>query len=369
MTLPDTFVIIHNPTAGSGRGSRTADAVAAALQNYKSHGDRELNVTTHPTSAPGDAEKIAENAIQNHTGKSSNCANPPICIVACGGDGTVQDIANAIVNTTHSGNAGKTGTASHTNTPRAILGLAPAGRCNDFARALKIPTDSDKIAQILTEGTPRPIDLGCVTTDGVTSGCVTTGGDSPGSVPPGNSPPAQSTHRYFCTIAALGFDAAVSRYVNDMWMPLRGTPAYIYGTLQTLLRYKTPTLKLSGDFGDYEGPVFFAANANTPSYGGAMRIAPEADPTDGNLDICLVTKISRLRALRLLPSVMSATHPSRPQVRMLRTKTLTVTHLDAHLASPTNPDKPIEVWADGEPIATVPVTIRCVPGAIKIMLP
>jgi YegS/Rv2252/BmrU family lipid kinase len=313
MTQPAEFVIIYNPTAGRSRSARTAQSVASELRKL------DIRAEARPTSAPGDAEKIAEEAIAKHSGKS------PLCVVACGGDGTVQDVANAVARSRAHANSSE----SEKN-PTAVMGVAPTGRCNDFARALSIPPSTQGIVRTLVEGTNSDIDLGRI-------------GD-----------------RYFCTIAAIGFDAAVSRYVNEMWIPLRGAPAYVYGTLQTLIRYRTPQMRLRGDFDDYEGPVFFAACANTSFYGGAMRIAPSADPNDGKLDICLVRKISRLRTLSLLPSVMTGTHTGRQEVQMLRTTRLDLEPLD---------ESTVEIWADGEPMTTAPATVWCVPAAVVVRKP
>ena len=298
------FVIICNPTAGRRRAVRLAGRVDELL----SQAGYECRVQA--TSARGDAERIAADAIDGDAGDGE------LCVVACGGDGTVQQIANAVV---------------RAGSGRAVLGLAPAGRCNDFARALGIVVDPDHITCVLTSGRPKPVDLG------------------------------RAGDRYFCTVAALGFDAAVSSFVNQMGMPLRGTYAYVYGTLRMLLRYRTPALLLKGDFGEYAGPVFFAASANTPWYGGAMQIAPQADAFDGQVDICLVTRIARLRVLRLLPRVMAGNHLGLPEVRMLRTRSLAVEAIDG--------TEDIEVWADGEPLGKLPITIEAVPGAVDIMLP
>lgn len=297
------YLIIYNPMAGRRRAARLAVRLHELL------GDAGLDSQTRPTAAPGDAERIATSAIEG--GPSD-----PLCVVACGGDGTVQEVANAVVGAPRG---------------KVVLGVAPAGRCNDFAGALGIPDDPCGIADVLTGGRVRPVDLG------------------------------RAGNRYFCTVAAVGFDAAVSRFVNEMSMPLRGTAAYVYGTLRVLLRYRTPTLLLKGDFGEYAGPVFLAATANTPCYGGAMKIAPQADAFDGQVDVCLVTRIAVLRVLRLLPRVMSGSHPDLPEVRMLRTRSLTVEPIDT--------EADIEVWADGEPLGKLPITIQAVPGAINVMLP
>ncbi len=299
-----SFLIVYNPVAGQGRARQLAHAVADML------GTRGRRATTHATVGRGDAERAAARAIDEHQGDG------PLCVVACGGDGTMQEVANAV---------------ARARPDRAIMGLAPSGRCNDFARALGVDTMPEHIVDLLTDADARPVDLGRI-------------GD-----------------RYFCTIAATGFDAAVSRFVNDMRMPLRGPTAYVYGTLRVLLRYRTPTLRLSGGFDAYEGPVFLAACANTALYGGAMRIAPDANPFDGLFAVCLVTQTTRRRVLRMLRGVMTGRHVDLPEVRILRTSRLII--------EPVTPDHRIEIWADGEPISRPPVTIETAPAAVRIPLP
>ena len=300
--MATTFLIVVNPTAGRGKAARLAEALARLLQQ----GGAECRL--EHTAAPGAAESIAKRALGDSTG--------PLCVVACGGDGTVQEVANAV---------------AKAGADRATLGIAPAGRCNDFARAMGITANPSNVASVLTTGEVRPVDLGRI------------------------------DDRYFCTVAAMGFDAAVSRYVDRSKVPLRGTLAYVHGTLRVLLGFKTPVLRLSGDFGEYEGPVFLAASANTAWYGGAMNIAPDADPFDGRIDICLVTDIAKWRVLKLMPQVMSGRHARRPEVRLWRTRDMTASTIDG--------GSDLEVWADGEPIARLPATIESVPAAIRIVLP
>lgn len=298
------FVIIYNPKAGRRRAVRLAERVR---QHVREAGAECL---TRTTSATGDAEQITNEAVQNHSVRDS------LCIVACGGDGTVQEVANAV---------------ARAPADRVCLGVAPAGRCNDFARALGIRRRADLIARTLLSGVAKPVDLG------------------------------RAGERYFCTVAAVGFDAAVSRFVNEMRMPLRGTPAYVYGALRVLWRYRTPRLRVAGGFGEHVGPVFFVATANTPCYGGAMRIAPGADAFDGILDVCMVTQISRLRVVRLIPRVMNGSHVTLPEVRLLRTRSLSVE------AAEQNAD--IEVWADGEPLGRLPARLEVVSGAVRVVVP
>ena len=304
--MPDarSIFIIANPTSGGGRGLRTAEAVAGSLRQ------RDINVIVCHTTVAGDAETIAREA-------SLRAEDRPGCVVACGGDGTMQEVANALAPLRN-----KLGEKC------PAMGLAPAGRCNDFARALGVRTDPKAIANVLITGSPAPIDLGRV-------------GD-----------------RYFCTVATVGVDADISSYVDTMRMPLKGTIAYLYGTVRVLARDRGRDLRIEGDFGVIERSVFVASSANTPSYGGAIRIAPEAVPTDGKLDLCVIDQVSRLRMLTLLPRVLLGRHRSSPEVRFLQTERLRIE----------SPER-LELWADGERLGYTPVTIEVVPAAVQVVLP
>lgn len=241
----------------------------------------------------------------------------PTCIVACGGDGTVQEIAGAL--------AARRETLGDCC---PILGLAPAGRCNDFSRALGIDRQPGKIVDVLANGVARPIDLG------------------------------RANGRYFCTVATLGADAEVSRFVDRMKMPLRGTLAYIYGAVRVLLRYRGRPVRIEGDFGSFDGRIFIATSANTSLYGGAIRIVPRATPTDGKLDLCIIRSVSRPRAFGLLVSICRARHTALPEVRIVGTRRIRI-----------DSEECLEIWADGEPLTTTPATIEVVPKAIRVMLP
>jgi diacylglycerol kinase (ATP) len=281
-----------------------AQAVAAHLQ--KNH----VEVTIRHTAAAGDAEVIAREV-------SLRGQDRPDGIVPCGGDGTVQEVVNALAPLRN-----ELGAAC------PALGLAPTGRCNDFARAFGVNTDPRKIADVLATGAPQAIDLGRV-------------GD-----------------RYFCTVATVGIDADITSFVDTMRMPLRGTVAYLYGTTRVLMWYRGRDLRIEGDFGVIQRRVFVASSANTPSYGGAIRIAPAAVPTDGMLDLCLIDQVSKARMFTLLPRVLLGRHQSQPEVTFLKTKRLRIESRER-----------LDLWADGEHVGCTPTTIEVVPGAVKVILP
>ena len=294
-------MLIANPAAGKGRGKRLAEHVNQRLS--AAGVASEIKWTT----ASDDAERIARDVLDNAG------FDERICLVPCGGDGTVQEVVNAMLRRRES---------------RAVLGLAPGGRCNDFASTFGITPDAEKIADTLLAGRTRCVDVGRI------------------------------NDRYYCTIAAMGFDAAVSRYVNDTKLPLAGTMAYIIGTLRVLLTFAPVAVRLKYDGTQIEEELFLVATANTPSYGGKMRIAPAADVADGLLDVCIVSKMSRLSGLNLLRAVLQGRHTELPGVRFVRTAAIEIETADRR-----------EVWADGEFVTDTPVRIEAIPRALEIVTP
>lgn len=301
-----SILMIMNPASNCWRGARKADEVAAYLRAMG------VEVTVEQTAGPGDAGTLTQ-----HACGSDDQSLPPDCIVSCGGDGTIQEVAGTLARI-----------AREADAPVPPLGIVPAGRCNDFSRALGLPTDSRVLAETIGGGESYPIDLGKV------------------------------NGRYFCTVATAGIDAEVSRFVDTMRLPIKGTVAYVYGAVRVLMRYRAPSFRIAGDFGLIEGRFFLASSANTSSYGGAIPIAPEAVPTDGLLDLCIIDEVSRLRALTFVPRAMRGRHAGEPEVRFVRTKALTL-----------ESEEPMELWADGERIGETPAHIEIAPGAVSVVLP
>jgi len=298
-----SIVIVANPQSGRGRDPRLPETIADRLRQA----GRIVSIAY--TEKRGDGELASMAAMQKEP--------VPECIVACGGDGTIQEVAHALaISRDQLGQ----------RTP--ILGLAPCGRCNDFARVLGIGPSVDRIVDVILHGTSHSIDLGRV------------------------------NDRFFCTVATIGVDADISRYVDRMRVPLRGTLAYLYGTLCVMSRYRGRQLRIEGDFGVIDQPIFVASTANTSSYGGAIQIAPHAMPFDGYLDLCIIDQISRFRSAVMLPRILAGRHTLSHGVRFLRTRKLNI-----------ESQQPVEIWADGEPVARTPVTIEAMPAAIRVALP
>ncbi|MGB0717354.1 MAG: diacylglycerol/lipid kinase family protein [Phycisphaerae bacterium] len=248
----------------------------------------------------------------------TNKTSPTTVIVPCGGDGTIQDVINGVAPLRPS-----------LSPKDPAIGLAPAGRCNDFARIFGIRKNAQEVAETLLRGQRMPVDLGKV------------------------------NDRFFCTVATVGVDADISEYVDTQRLPIRGTLAYVWGALRILSTYAGRAVRITGDGIDYEGRVFLASSANTSSYGGSIKIVPHADATDAQLDLCQIDHMTRLRSLYLLAKVLfGGRHITMPEVHFERMSSI---HIDGK--------EVLSIWADGECMGSTPADIRIAPKAIDIIVP
>lgn len=287
--------LIVNPASGRGRALRYARRLQDALDAQG------LGYKVLTTARRGDVRVLAERVAGQDGG----------WVVVVGGDGSVQEAAQAL--------AGRD----------AALAVAPAGRCNDFARYLGPLLEPKALAAALAQGERRKLDLVRARGEGF--------------------------ERIYCTVGAIGFDAQVSRFVDNLKGPLKGQPAYLYGVLRVLTGYDPPPAKLTWDGGGYEGAFLLVAAANTPTYGNQIPIAPKANAEDGLLDLCLVEPLKFWRVMRVLPVLLRGKHERLPEVRFLRTRRLVVEA------------EGLELWADGEPVGWAPLTIEALPAALNVL--
>ncbi len=292
MLRPDV-AIIANPIAGRGKAKRLADQLASELSLLG------IRSQLHWTVERGHAEVLARGEVKKGIG----------CIAVCGGDGTVNEVVNAL---------------AWSDVPLAIL---PGGRCNDLAKALRIPCSAKYIANSIARMKTMRIDLGEI------------GG------------------RAFATVATLGFDAEVSRIVSEGEMRVHGMPAYVLAALRLLATYNFPQVRIEADFGEFNGRILLAATANTPAYGGGMVIAPQANVMDGLLHMCLIRAAPKVTILILFPAVFFGWHRFHSAV-------------SSHTVTNVKVSSPQQLWlyADGEKMRPTPTTISVMSKALCVVV-
>ena len=224
-------------------------------------------------------------------------------VIVVGGDGIVHLAVNALAMTP------------------VVLGIVPIGTGNDGARALGLP--------MVTSGAIEAALQPAVDTDAI-----------------------RTEHGWALTVATVGFGVGVNKRANRLRWP-RGAAVYKRATLEELPGLRPLPLTLSVDGVSHEVSVTLIAVGNGAYFGGNMMICPDADPSDGLLDVSVVGKLGRIELLRFFPTVFTGTHLTHPQVSTHRGRVIKLSG-------------PAELWADGEPMGLLPVTLEAIPGALRI---
>ena len=294
----EKVAVLINPTAGAGRGAKAAGPALARLRE-RGLDVRELVGTDGP-----DAARLAAQAVRDGVD----------ALVVVGGDGLVALALPAVVGT---------------DIP---LGIVPAGTGNDHARAYGLPRGNPReAADVIADGHVRAVDVGRIDAAGTTT--------------------------YFGGVMAAGFDSLVNDRANRMRWP-RGRARYNLATLIELIHLRPLPFRLVlADGTVIEQNVLLAAVGNTGSYGGGMRICPDADPADGQLDITVVRAMPRRRVVRFFPTIFKGTHVEHEGI-------------DTYCTSSVRIEAPgIRAYADGEYVAPLPVDVGVEPGALRVLSP
>jgi diacylglycerol kinase (ATP) len=226
-------------------------------------------------------------------------------VVAFGGDGFIHEILQHIV-------------------PREIpLGVIPCGTGNDFARSIKVHRLSlTQQFELIAQSSVRLIDLGRV------------------------------GQTWFAAILSSGFDALVNERANIMRWP-KGRMRYNIAMIEKILALTTHSyrMRLDGEFIDVEATLVTVANG--PSYGGGMKVCPDAKLNDGLFDVMVLGKVSRIELLKVFPKVYSGRHVRHPAVTFYRCREIEIIGAGSS-------------FADGEPISILPLSAQCVSNAVKV---
>jgi YegS/Rv2252/BmrU family lipid kinase len=229
--------------------------------------------------------------------------------VVVSGDGLIGQVGGALA---------KTG---------ARMGIIPGGRGNDLARVLGIPSDPAGAVAVLAAGEERRIDVG------------------------------EANGRRFLGVASFGFDSDANRIANEARL-VRGNLVYAYAALRALIAWRPARFTLELDGRRVANFGHSVAVANSKAYGGGMFIAPDADLADGEFDVVLIGERSKLHFLVNLPKVFKGTHLESEEVRVMRAAEVKA-----------RADRDFAVYADGEHLSDLPVTLRVLPGALRVIAP
>ena len=309
-------LIIVNPRSASGS---TMDKWATTVSELRAHFGP---FSVEFTKAPGDAIDIAETAA--NAGRKF--------IVACGGDGTINEVANGIL---RSGSD-------------AELGVLPSGTGGDFRRTLGLPLSTREAAVALRNGETKTIDVGRVTFQGFDG---------------------EATSRYFVNVSSFGLAAHVIKRVKSTkafdWLPLdalRGKANFAVSAFHEVLDLNPDTVRISIDDGPektLQTIVFCVANSRF--FGGGMMIAPDAKLNDGFLDIVNIGDISTAKVIRKGYTLYRGTHHKLDEVNIATARKIAVAASD--------PSNEILIETDGELPGKLPATFEIVPAALRVRVP
>ncbi|MFI0923837.1 diacylglycerol/lipid kinase family protein [Streptomyces sp. NPDC021012] len=289
------FTAVVNPTAGGSSGTAGLLPLARLLREAGARLD-----TVYSRSLEHAREVAREAGAKGHT------------VLAVGGDGMAGTVGGAL---------------SGTDT---VFGLVPAGRGNDFARALGLPTDAPGLAKVLLDGEPRAVDTIEV-----------------------ESARHQGVHVLGSVYA--GVDAVANRHANDSRL-LRGAASYYAGGLRAVLSWKPAAYRLTIDGVRHERTGYTVVAANSGFYGFGRNIAPGARVDDGLLDIVVIKEAPKRLFFAMMNELKTGVHVKRPQIEILRGKEVRI-----------EADRPLPYGADGEVDATLPVTLRVRPAALRVL--
>ncbi len=297
----DKAQIIVNPYAGRWKARSAVSEIEQACRKIGL--DHELVVTEKPDHG---IELAREAALAGFSP-----------IIAAGGDGSINEVVNGLMQAAASGVAGP-------------LGVIPLGSADDFSDMLGLEKTIEAACRTILAGHTRTIDVGCV------------------------------NGRYFDNNSAIGLEPLVTITERAM-KRLKGTPRYILAAIKTIFNHEPWRVRIAWDDGEYEGWSALVSVGNTPRTGGAFWMTPRAEFDDGYLDFIFAKqKLGRLRLLRLLPSALQGSHVDQPVVAYHRTTHLTI-----------ECDPPTPIQTDGElfELSATRIEYTILPGRLQVIVP
>jgi len=310
--MPDHIqdaLLIYNLTSGRKRHRRFAE-IEQAARILKDAG---IRTELAPTTGPGTATKIARQAVEQRRGM----------VIACGGDGTINEIVNGL---------------ARSDVPMAVL---PAGTANILAKELGIPWDIPHAARLIPGGTVRRIALGvAVPLDGNGSAAVPREG------------------RYFLSVAGAGPDGAIVNGVHGELKKNTGTFAYWVEGFRQLLTYKFSEIRVRSCGHDRSATIIVVGR--TVHYGGPFKITTGANLFENSFEFLISSRKSRLGYAVCLPAVWLGTIRKMDGIETWKATEAICEPADG---------EPVYAQVDGEIAGRLPLAFRIVPDALSIVTP
>lgn len=289
------FTAVVNPTAGGSQGAATLVPLARALRE-----------------AGADVRVAYSHGLDHAAELARDAALHGRFVLAVGGDGMAGCVGGALA-----------GSGSP-------FGIVPAGRGNDFARALRLPSEVPALAELLLHAEPRGADAIEVESAGRERTAVL------GSV-------------------YAGVDAVANQYANSSRL-LTGSASYYLGALRAVLSWRAAGYRVTVDGEAHDFAGYTVVVANSPFYGFGRRIAPGAAVDDGLLDVVVIRDAPRPLFFTVMNELKDGSHLHRPEVELLHGHEIRI-----------EADRALPYGADGEVTATLPLTARVLPGALDIL--
>jgi len=302
-------LLIYNPASGRRRKRRFGE-VEQAARILKQAG---IAVELAPTTGRATATLMAHEAIEQKRD----------LVIACGGDGTINEIVNGLVGS------------------RVPLALLPAGTANILAKELGIPWDIPAAAHLIADGVERRVALGMAT-----------------PLPVPGQALSEQVRRYFLCVAGAGPDGAIVQMIGEAAKTRAGIFAYWWEGLRQLMQYRFPEMRVAG--GGHDMRATLVVIGRTVNYGGPFKITIGASLFEDSFEVLVHTSRSRWRYLICLPALWTGQLRKMDCIHAWKTTEVTCW-----------PAKSVDVFAqvDGEPAGVLPIHFRIVPDALTLIVP
>jgi diacylglycerol kinase (ATP) len=302
---PQDTVFLVNPASAAGSTGRRWPEIAHRAAAVGLTGDALLSTR------PGELGELARGAAGNGAG----------LVVVVGGDGSVNEVVN--------------GLADLDEPPE--LAIIPRGTGWDFVRTFSIPRRVEDAATVALTGAVRTIDIGRA------------------SFRAWDGRPGESL---FANVASAGMSGAIAKRANETSKSFGGKASYLWALLAVFSRWSANDLHVTVDEEERRGPMFDVVVANGKFFGGGMKICPEAEPDDGQLDVLTIGDVTKLDLVSTMPKIYRGTHLPHPKAELLRGRVVTV-----------ESDSPVPIELDGEQPGTTPARFESLPGRLRLRVP